>query len=90
MGLLTGGKGNGGGSSYTPTVVPPLPEYKPPRPLPPVPEDPTKKFADEQYQETLTKQQQTVSAARKKALEEQDNVPLYSKDEKAALLRANS
>jgi hypothetical protein len=89
MGLITGGKG-GGGSSYTPPKVPSLPEYKPPRPLPPVPEDPTKKFADEQYQETLTKQQQTVTAARKKALEEQDNVPLYSKDEEAALLRANS
>jgi hypothetical protein len=89
MGAVTGGKGSGQ-SSYTPPKVPPLPEYRPPKPLPAVPADPTKKFADAQYEESLVKQQQTVTAARKKALAEQDNVPLYTPDEQKALLRANS
>jgi hypothetical protein len=80
-----GGGGKGGGSSYTPPAVPALPEYKPPKPLPALPEDPAKEFNDKKYQEQLISLKANEDRYTKKAQDSAKATPLYTREERKSI-----
>ena len=80
--------GKGGGSSYSPPTVPPVPVYQPPAALPPLPEDPAAKFnADIQAKQMAALREDAKTAERKAKLGE-NSPTIYTREEGKSVKQA--
>jgi hypothetical protein len=80
-----GGGGKGGGSSYTPPKVPPVPVYEPPKPLPPLPEDPAADYNAKKQQETLASLRADQASYEAKAKQGGKGTPVYTREERKSI-----
>lgn len=84
------GLGKGGGSTYTPPPLPPLPTYEPPPPLPEMPKDPAAEYNQQEYDKRMEELQGDIEDANKMAKKQSIAPTLFTRTEKKSIQNAGS